>query len=848
MNVDIDFISDEALASISNGDIFFSFHPAKAGSSSSNTSYITRISAMDFSFNLSAIDGLYDLSYSKLYSGESPYNKLCSMAFVHHNLFTLNYPSFLFPSPDYQHCQNLQDLQQQQDCQDYHAPESCQHLQGLGNLAHPQNLQNYYQSNVNYPLDLHNLDSSFHPPFHTSLGNSLDKPLDKPLGKSLGDPFHNLSHTSLDKPLDKPFVQPSLLPLDIFSTTYPNPHLDILSHLDNNHSISDFFSDFNIDFNTDFIGGFNSGLSGDFISGFTNGLTGDFIDDSNGRFDGDSNTGFDGDSTSEPSDVVIDGLNNDSDIDSNIDSSSIPLSPAFLKFLLDFRPFFLTSFRLVEFNRQAESILLQHHKQHEQHQQQQQQSNNNSSKTSSNNLIKTPIKSPRTYYQIKVSFPTKIPTNVAFSVIKPYLKENFPNARVLAVVHQNTPHTHCHIHLQSIEIDPNNGKPNGKKLHFGSAKFQSLDLAWARSYASKFGNHLLEKHLEKKLIHKIDRHNRLELKLNQSLSQSIDQSPSQSFNQPFNQQNGQQQQQLPVNHQQQLPANSTHPERSTNHQQSINLQPKQIKDKAYFIEQEIRRLGLHYVYDSQTLAHHLSSQTSSSFSTSRATDLSERAAASTERSRTLSDPTITSTERTIAPAQRSIASATQPATSAERPTNPSPRTSFSSNSQQSYQQQQQQFNQQQQSSQQSYQQQSQQQPTITTSTSATEPSIADYQQRINDQQRTISSSEPTITNLQQSIARSQHLIDYSTTQADQLSNLLNQLGNRAHSRPRDSFQHSDRGGSDAIDGRYGNDGRNGSDGNSSRGGNDGSDGQTSNKQLNDRGSNRQRDDDFFPSR
>ncbi|MFY9222507.1 MAG: hypothetical protein WAQ98_07555 [Blastocatellia bacterium] len=716
------------------------------------------------------------------------------MAFVHHNLFTLNYPSFLFPSPDYQYIHDHQDLQDYQNHQ---------------NL---QNTQNYYQSNVNCPSTL-----SFR--------------------KSLGDPFHNLSDTSLGKSLDKPFAQPSLLSLDISSTTYPNSHLDIHSHLDNNHSFSDFFSDFNIDFNTDFINGFNSDLT----NGLTNGLTGDFIDDSSSDFIDDSNGRFDGDSTSEPNDMVID------------DSTNIPLSPAFLKFLLDFRPFFLTSFRLVEFNRQAESFLLQQQKQqqqkqhHDQQHKPKQQHHNNKQqhhdtkyhhpdiklshlndllqqrdqqhdkqlshlndllqqhdqqhdKQPDNNLSKT----PRSYYQIKVSFPTKIPTQLAFSVIKPYLQENFPNARVLAVVHQNTPHTHCHIHLQAIEIDPNSGKPNGKKLHFGSAKFQSLDLAWARSYAAKFGNHLLEKHLEKKLIHKIDRQHRLELKLNQQ--------------------------------QQQHSINSTYPELPTNLQPSINLQSKQIKDKAYFIEQEIRRLGLHYVYDSQKLAHHLSSQTSSPLS-------NPRAIASTERTRTLSEPAITPTERTIA-------SATQPATSAERPTDPSPRTSFSSNSQQSYQQQQfnQQFHQQQQLS----QQQSQQQPTITTSTSATEPSIADYQQRINDQQRTISRSEPSITNLQQSIARpeqriaqsqraiahSQHLIDFTSTQADQLSNLLTHLGQRPNSRPRDSFSHSERVGSD---------------------GNDRNDGRSSNRQLNhssDRSydknndSSRQqtRDDDFFPSR
>lgn len=166
--------------------------------------------------------------------------------------------------------------------------------------------------------------------------------------------------------------------------------------------------------------------------------------------------------------------------------SRLPTLPKdFLHFLFNYRLFFHTTFRLIEFNRQDEAQLLDyplHYQSVKQiDKQTDYQTNNpidyqtdyqtnklfNPIKLSAKLPAKQLRKLPRTYYQIKVSFPSKIPTSIAYSMIKSYLEQNFSNSRALAVVHQNTPHTHAHVHIQASEIDPSNGMPNGKKLHFG---------------------------------------------------------------------------------------------------------------------------------------------------------------------------------------------------------------------------------------------------------------------------------------------------------------------------------------------------------------------------------------------
>jgi hypothetical protein len=97
----------------------------------------------------------------------------------------------------------------------------------------------------------------------------------------------------------------------------------------------------------------------------------------------------------------------------------------------------------------------------------------------------------RTHYRCKLSFEGKIDTSKAQEMAQEYIQDCFPNARVLAAVHQDTDNTHIHINIQARGID-------GKKLHLNERVFHSLDSAWARIYGREFGRDRELQHDRKK--------------------------------------------------------------------------------------------------------------------------------------------------------------------------------------------------------------------------------------------------------------------------------------------------------------------------------------------------------------
>ncbi|MDQ3649818.1 MAG: hypothetical protein M3458_05955 [Acidobacteriota bacterium] len=86
----------------------------------------------------------------------------------------------------------------------------------------------------------------------------------------------------------------------------------------------------------------------------------------------------------------------------------------------------------------------------------------------------------RTHYRCKVSFEGKVDTKKAHEMVKEYLEKNFPTARAVAAVHQDTAHTHVHLNIQARGIDD-------RKLHLSEGKFKNLDSAWGRIYGREFG-------------------------------------------------------------------------------------------------------------------------------------------------------------------------------------------------------------------------------------------------------------------------------------------------------------------------------------------------------------------------
>ena len=54
----------------------------------------------------------------------------------------------------------------------------------------------------------------------------------------------------------------------------------------------------------------------------------------------------------------------------------------------------------------------------------------------------------QTHYRAVASFEGKVETEKARAMGEEYLKKQFPNARAIGVVHQDTEHTHIHFHIQ----------------------------------------------------------------------------------------------------------------------------------------------------------------------------------------------------------------------------------------------------------------------------------------------------------------------------------------------------------------------------------------------------------------
>ncbi len=97
----------------------------------------------------------------------------------------------------------------------------------------------------------------------------------------------------------------------------------------------------------------------------------------------------------------------------------------------------------------------------------------------------------RTHYRLVLSFEDQVDTREARDLAGTYLERTFPDARALAAVHQDTEHTHVHVHLQARDVDDH-------KLHFDRHAYERLDEQWAEVYAREYGHEKLEEHLERK--------------------------------------------------------------------------------------------------------------------------------------------------------------------------------------------------------------------------------------------------------------------------------------------------------------------------------------------------------------
>jgi hypothetical protein len=96
-----------------------------------------------------------------------------------------------------------------------------------------------------------------------------------------------------------------------------------------------------------------------------------------------------------------------------------------------------------------------------------------------------------TYHWMVMSFLRRVPTKQVRDMASKYLREVFPDAKAIAAVHQNTQHTHVHVHLV-------NRTKEGMPERITYNKWRQLDEYWGAIFGGCFGEGKLDIHLEKK--------------------------------------------------------------------------------------------------------------------------------------------------------------------------------------------------------------------------------------------------------------------------------------------------------------------------------------------------------------
>lgn len=86
----------------------------------------------------------------------------------------------------------------------------------------------------------------------------------------------------------------------------------------------------------------------------------------------------------------------------------------------------------------------------------------------------------RTHYRLIASWEGKETSENAAAEVKIYLERQFPKARAIIAVHQDTDDTHAHVWIDARQTD-------GKKIHLKDKQFESLDEKWTEQYDRTYG-------------------------------------------------------------------------------------------------------------------------------------------------------------------------------------------------------------------------------------------------------------------------------------------------------------------------------------------------------------------------
>lgn len=86
----------------------------------------------------------------------------------------------------------------------------------------------------------------------------------------------------------------------------------------------------------------------------------------------------------------------------------------------------------------------------------------------------------RTHYRLIASWEGKETGENAVAEVRLYLEKQFPKARAIIAVHQDTDDTHAHVWIDARQTD-------GKKIHLKDKQFESLDEKWTEQYDRTYG-------------------------------------------------------------------------------------------------------------------------------------------------------------------------------------------------------------------------------------------------------------------------------------------------------------------------------------------------------------------------
>jgi hypothetical protein len=104
---------------------------------------------------------------------------------------------------------------------------------------------------------------------------------------------------------------------------------------------------------------------------------------------------------------------------------------------------------------------------------------------------------PRTHYRVVLSYERNIETDEAQEDARKWLEEEFPEAKAVAVVHQDTENTHVHVWMSPRLED-------GSKINISPQDFRDLTAEWDRIYERRMQEKRIIRRRGKRLPEKME--------------------------------------------------------------------------------------------------------------------------------------------------------------------------------------------------------------------------------------------------------------------------------------------------------------------------------------------------------